>query len=143
MSLPPITPEEAALLRKAEERLYAGHPAPQLGPDAFAELMDYWPTLQKELGLDVPSFDPEAPRGRRRQHSRDALLAEFQRVATVLGRIPTWIDLDRHARMAPSTFKSRLGNMPEILKAHAQWLAARRNPASPAADSPPQGGPPR
>jgi hypothetical protein len=58
------------------------------------------------------------------------LLQEFHRVATELGRIPTWAILESRARMSISTVKRRFGGLPGTLQRYREWLQ-EKEPGSP------------
>lgn len=90
-----------------------------------AQVMATWTALRRAAGLP-----DAAPRAGRKQFTRDDLLAEFDRIKTLIGRDPTWSDLERHASISPSTFQLRLGNMPDIRQAHREWVELREKARS-------------
>jgi hypothetical protein len=71
----------------------------------------------------------------RHPHDKDPLsdqmlLAEFHRVATDLGEIPTWQRFDSLASISAGTVRKRFHGLQGTLKAYQAWLAAN-HPESP------------
>jgi hypothetical protein len=119
-----------ARIREAERQIPPYHPPGAIAPIPFEEVMSWVPFLQEELLQEDLLLDA-APApfgnlgGRPRQYTRDDLLAEFERVRNVVGKDPTWADIDRHGRIGRATFQSRIGNMPQVREAHREWAATQ------------------
>src|SRR5205807_6279875 len=70
------------------------------------------------------------------------LLAEFHRVSSALGKIPTWPVFSSRANVSGETLRKRFGGMHGTLARYAAWLQAQ-DPESPLltlarADAPPE-----
>lgn len=124
--------QAAAMLRGPEIRLSEFLRSRNWSPRQAADIKALWTVLRQAAGLGGA-----APRADRKQFTRDDLLAEFDRVQTLVGRPPTFVDLDRHASIGRSTFQSRFGNMPDLRMAHRQWVALRDRARSADPNTPP------
>jgi hypothetical protein len=54
--------------------------------------------------------------------SDDELLAEFHRVCSELGSVPTWAIFQSHAQVAADTVRRRFGGLQGTLKRYCEWL---------------------
>jgi hypothetical protein len=82
-----------------------------------------WSELRSLAGLQRHPNDNEPL-------TDEELLTEFHRVATELGRIPTWAILESRAHMSVSTVKRRFGGLPGTLQKYREWLQ-QKEPNSP------------
>jgi hypothetical protein len=56
------------------------------------------------------------------QLNDDVLLAEFHRIATEVGQIPTWSIFAHHANISADVVRRRFGGLQGTLKAYRTWL---------------------
>jgi hypothetical protein len=72
-----------------------------------------WSEVQKLSGIRSNKHPP---------FSDNELLAEYHRVVSVLGTIPTWQKLNSMTSVAMETIKRRFGGLPGTLNAYRSWL---------------------
>ena len=73
-----------------------------------------WREVQKLAGIDqVPGHLPL---------SDDDLILEFHKVATKIGRIPTWNLVNAEAGVSADTMRKRFGGMYGFLQRYREWL---------------------
>ncbi|HEX6984636.1 MAG TPA: hypothetical protein VF170_04630 [Planctomycetaceae bacterium] len=92
----------------------------ELDPAVVAKLLVGWEALRKDAGLPAA-----APRLGRKRFTHDDLMAEYDRVRRVVGRDPTWGELNRHSAVSRQTFQDRFGPIAELRKAHREWADLR------------------
>ncbi|QDT38607.1 hypothetical protein [Stratiformator vulcanicus] len=78
-----------------------------------------WLDLREEAGL------PRRVAGRR-QYSDDELMIEYYSLTLKLRRLPTFAEINQHARMSDNPFRNRFGSMDTIQRKFRKWLKTAR-----------------
>jgi len=82
-----------------------------------------WSEVKRLAGLERHPKDNESL-------SNDEILAEYHRVASELGRIPTWALFASRASVSDDTVRKRFGGLQGTLKRYREWLE-QHDPNSP------------
>ena len=85
-----------------------------------------WSELKELAGLERHPKDNQPL-------TDDDILQEFHRVATDMGRIPTWAMFNHHAQMSADVVRRRFGGLQGTLKRYLAWLESN-HPDSPLLD---------
>lgn len=114
---------EAACARGGAISLQDFHRITGIGPcHVYRLFAGGWSELRDVAGIERnPSHH--------QRYADEHLLAEFDRVAQALGRVPTWADINREARISACVLGRRFGGKEGTLEAYRTWVAAGRPPA--------------
>jgi Homing endonuclease associated repeat len=98
--------------------------AARLSPTVLRTHARGWTRLLAEAGLSERA-------GYRWGVSNEVLLAEFDRIATRLGRAPTSREIRGHSRFRDAIYRRRFGSARGLAAAYAAWRRAQGRPAIP------------